>query len=274
MKIAMMSYTMARGEWGRSHNIEELCRFTQELNIKGIDWATTYGHNAQEIRRISDDYGLKTVCYTFFADINFSSRKDRQPGQDQIKQGIETALVLGTDKIMLPIRGKEGLSREESRRNVIAGLGEAVVCGKAYGVRVSVEHFPDPRGPFVTSGDINQALEEIPDLRVTYDSGNVVTGGESPITGFVNSKSSIIHVHFKDWQISSAQNGREGLDGRFYAAALVGEGIVDHKGVLEVMKESQYSGYIDLEYEGNKYSPREAMLKGSTYLNSLISELR
>jgi len=126
MNISMMSYTMARGEWGKNHDIEELCKFTKELGLEGIDWVTTYGVDPKEIRRIGDDYGLRTVCYTFFADINFSEKKDRQPGIDKIKEGIEFASILGTDKIMLPIGGKDGLSRERSRKNIVTGLKDAV----------------------------------------------------------------------------------------------------------------------------------------------------
>ena len=299
MKISMMSYTMARGEWGKHHNIEELCQFTQELGLEGIDWVTTYGVDPKEIRRITDDYSLKTVCYTFFADINFPDKRDRQPGVDKIKEGIEIALTLDTDKIMLPIGGKDGLSREESRRNVIEGLKEAVEIGKEYSLTVTVEHFPDKRGPFIVSADVNEALREVPDLRITYDAGNLLIGGEDPVAGFVNSREAIVHAHFKDWVIETYGKGLEGADGRTYVGALVGEGIVDYKSVLEAMsaggrgsvrhfptgvsrtqmtisnfpKESRYTGYINLEYEGNQYEPREAMIKGVKYLRSIISEL-
>lgn len=266
MKVSMMSYTMARGEWGKKPDIEKLCKFTSELGLEGIDWVTTYGFDPKEIRKVTDDYGLKNICYTFFTEINFLSGNDRQPGIDKIKEGMETALILGTDKIMLPIAGKDGFTREQSRRNVIEGLKEAVEIGKKYKVIVTVEHFSERRSPFIISSDVNEAIKEIPDLRITYDSGNILTGGEDPVAGFINSKESIVHAHFKDWVISSDNKGLEGLDGRFYTGALVGEGIVDNKGVLREMKKSGYKGYINLEYEGSKYPPEEAMIKGIKYL--------
>jgi sugar phosphate isomerase/epimerase len=271
MKISMMSYTMARGEWGKNHDIEELCKFTRELDLEGIDWVTTYGVDPEEIRRISDDYGLKTVCYTFFVDINFPDKKDRQSGIDKIKEGIEIALILGTDKIMLPIGGKDGFSREQSKRNVIAGLKNAVEIGKEYGVTITVEHFSDRRGPFVVSADINEALKEVPALRVTYDNGNVYVGGEDPVAGFVNSSEAIVHAHFKDWELSTNENGLRGHDGRTYIGALVGEGLIDHKSIVEAMKKSNYTGYINFEYEGSKYEPKDATIKGINYLRSLIT---
>ncbi|MCK4244981.1 MAG: sugar phosphate isomerase/epimerase [Candidatus Omnitrophica bacterium] len=269
----MMSYTMARGDWGKKPEIKKLCQFTRELGLEGIDFVTTYGVAPKEVRKITDDYGLKTVCYTFFADINFPDEKDRQPGLDKIKEGIEAALILGADKIMLPIKGKDGLSREGSRRNVVTGLKEAVEVGKAAGVIVTVEHFPDFRSPFIVSTDVNKALKEIPDLKITFDSGNVLTGGEEPVRAFLNSKDSIVHTHFKDWTLSTDKKGLKGLDGRYYSPALIGEGIVDHKSVLRAMKRAGYGGYINLEYEGNKYSPTEAMVKGLKTLQDIMSEI-
>jgi len=270
MKISMMSYTMARGEWGKNHDVEELCKFTKELDLEGIDWVTTYGVDPKEIRRISDDYGLKTVCYTFFADINFPDKKDRQSGIDKIKEGIEIASILGTDKIMLPIGGKDDLSREQSRKNVVAGLKDAVEIGREYGVTITVEHFTDKRGPFITSADMNEAIREVPALRITYDNGNVLVGGENPIAGFVNSGEAIVHAHFKDWSLSTDGNGLKGFDGKTYIGALVGEGLIDHKGVVEAMKKFNYTGYINFEYEGSKYESRDATIKGVKYLRDII----
>jgi len=270
MNFSMMSYTMARGDWGKNPDIKKLCQFTMELGLEGIDWVTTYGVAPKAVRKIMDDYGLKTVCYTFSADINFPDEKDRQPGLDKIKEGIEVGLTLETDKIMLPIGGKDKFSREESRRNVIAGLKDAVKLGNQAGVIVTVEHFPDCRSPFIISADMNEAIKEIPDLKVTFDSGNVITGRENPVQAFMNSRDSIVHAHFKDWTLSTDKKGLKGLDGRYYSPALIGEGIVDNKSVLSAMKNAGYDGYINLEYEGNKYNPLEAMIKGLKTLQDII----
>ena len=136
-----------------------------------------------------------------------------------------------------------------------------------------MEHFPDSRSPFIISADMNEAIKEIPDLKITFDSGNVLTGGEDPVQGFLNSKDNIVHTHFKDWTLSTDKKGKKGLDGRYYSPALIGEGIVDHKSVLKVMKNAGYDGYINLEYEGNKYNPMEAMLKGLKTLQNIMEEI-
>lgn len=267
MKYSMMTYTMARGEWGKEPDIKYLCEFTRKLGLDGVEWVTTYGKDAKEVRKIMDDYGLKTVCYTFFVDINFKEESKRQEGIEKIKKGLEEAEILGTDRIMLPVSGKDEYTREESRRNVIKVLEKAVEISKNYGIKITVEHFPDIRGPFLTSKDVNEAVKEISDLRITFDSGNVIMGGENSVDGFLNSKDFIIHSHFKDWEIS--QEGRESLNGKKYRAALIGEGVIDYKKLVEIMEKENYSHYVSIEYEGNKYQPEEAIEKALKFLRSL-----
>ena len=266
MKISTMSYSIMK----KGYTPKDVCRISREFNLEGIDWVTTYGVSANDLRKMMDVFGLKTVCYTFYVDLNFPEKKERQLGLEKLRKELETAVILGADKVMLPIRSKEGFTREESRKNVIQGLKDAVKIGKEYKVTITIEDFPNKNSPFIVSADIKEAIKEAPGLRVTFDNGNTLTGGEDPVEGFLNLKDFVIHAHFKDWTINSEGKGLLGADGRFYQGALVGEGIVDHKKVIQAMNSAGYNGYINLEYEGTAYSPEEAMAKGIRYLDSLM----
>jgi len=272
VKISMMTYTIARGLGpGEAFDVERLCRFTRELGLEAVDWVTTYGHDPREVRRVTDDYGLKNVCYTFFCDLNFPTASERAAGREAFRRGIETALVLGADKVMLPVAGKEGLSREESFRNVVCGLQEVVELADRAGVTVTVEHFGWHLSPFVTSADVNRAVREVPQLRITYDNGNLTTGGESAYDGFVRSASYIVHAHFKDWAECSPDDpdARLGLDGRWRRGVLLGDGDVDQAGSVRAMRECNYQGYVNFEYEGREYDPYEATREGVKRMRAL-----
>jgi len=276
MNISMMTYTMARGlEKGEKFNLQALCEFTRELRLDSIDWVTTYGYNPQEVRRITDDYGLKNICFTFQCALNFPTPAERAPGRDQFKRGVETALILGADKIMLPVKGKPELSRQQSFHNVVSGLQEVIEFAERMGVLVTVEHFPSPTSPFITSADVNRAIKEIPALRITYDNGNVTTGGETAAEGFRRSAEYIVHAHFKDFALCSedAPGARPYLDGKYRRAVLVGDGEVDQIGALRAMKEWGYAGYINFEYEGTEYTPREATIKGVHRMREMMASL-
>ncbi|HOV21484.1 MAG TPA: sugar phosphate isomerase/epimerase family protein [bacterium] len=267
MKYSMMSYTMAGGKWGENPDIEYLCKLTRNLGLDGIEWVGLYGRRADEVKEIMDDYGLKTVCYTFFVDINFKDENLRRHGIEQIKRGIEESKVLATDKIMLPIGGKDEYSRDESRENVIKGLEEVIGLADNYGISITVEQFPDIRGPFLNSEDMKKIIKEIPQVKVTFDSGNVILGGEEPSESFLKMKEYVIHTHFKDWEISN--DGKEGLDGKKYIPALIGEGIIDYKKLVKTMEKENYLSYVSIEYEGYKYDREEAIIKALNFLKNI-----
>ena len=289
MKISMMSYTIARQlPKGRKLDVKALCEFTRELKLDAVDWCGTYGHDPREIRKTMDDYGLKTVCYTYGCDLNFRSASERAPGRDVFKKGIETAVALGADKIMLPVAGKQDRTREESFRNWMMGLNEVIdFAGKA-GVTVTIENFPSRSSPFIASADMNRAVKEIPKLRITFDNGNVTTAGETARDGFIASAKWVIHSHFKDWKVFPKACPRPrspsagamdtpgamlGLDGKCRRAVLVGDGDVDQVPCLKAMKEYGYKGYINFEYEGNELTARDATIEGVRRMREWMASL-
>ncbi len=271
MKLSMMSYTMARGLTPDKVNLPHICALARELGLDGIDMVTTYGRDPREVRAITDGHGLKVVCHTFFANVNFPDAISRAPGLDAIKRGIETAAVLGADKVMMTTPGKPGLSRDDSRRNYIAALREAVAIAATSGITFTIENFPGPASPFIVSADILEAAAAVPGLKLTFDNGNVITGGEDPSVSFEKTKHCAVHAHFKDWTLVGENEGAKGVDGRSYRAALIGEGIVDQRACLRAMNKCGYKGYINIEYEGNAYTAEAAVRKAAEYLRSLMT---
>jgi sugar phosphate isomerase/epimerase len=269
MKYSMMTYTFAH-QLGKNVDMVQVCKCARKNNLEAVDQVTLYGYKAGEIRTMADDYGLKIVCYTFGADLNFSEAEQRKPGLEKIREGLEIANVLGSPMIMLPLDGKPGLSREQSRSNIIEGIREAAPIAAGAGIKISVEHFPDPIGPFVTSADVNELTDQVPGTYVTFDSGNVMTGGEDPREGFLRSRSKIIHAHFKDWTFSADEkSGMPGLDHRRYECALIGEGIIDYPALIRTMTDSGYDGYVNIEYTAFKYPPEVAIEKALEYLRRI-----
>ena len=276
MKISMMTYTMARGmKPGEKFDVAGLCRFARELGLEAVDWVSTYGYAPREIRKVTDEYGLRNICHTFFCDLNSPTSDGRAPGRDAFQLGIETALILGAPLVMLPVPGKKEFSREQSFQNVAAGLKEVIGFADRAGVTVTVENFPSPFSPFIVSADVNRAVAELPQLRITYDNGNVTTGGESAPDGFLRSAPYVVHAHFKDFRVC-AETDRGAfrcLDGEFRRAVLVGDGDVDQIGALKAMKKLGYQGHINFEYEGAEYTPREATIEGVRRLREWMASL-
>lgn len=277
MKLSIMSYTFGRTGWFKQNareGLKSLCRLARELSIEGIDWVTTHGIDPAEIRREMDDSGLKTVCHTFSAaGLNADSTAARVAAVDAVAAGIETAAVLGAPIVMLVTPGKPDIPRDISRRNYIHGLQECAVLARHAGVAMTIENFPGPATPFAISSDVLEAVRETPGLKLTYDNGNVMIGGEDPAVSFARCAPHVVHAHFKDWVSTDSDKFSHGLDGRFYKSALIGEGIVPHRACLAAMRKVSYTGFINIEYEANQYPPDEATRRAAAFLRDIIASL-
>ncbi|HET7559418.1 MAG TPA: sugar phosphate isomerase/epimerase family protein [Limnochordia bacterium] len=267
LRLSMMSYTLARGEWGKRRDIPELCRFAVELGMDAVDWVSTYGKEPAELRRVTDDHGLRTVCHTFNAPLHAIDAEIRRQAADAVKRGLEAAAVLGAPRVMIVVSGQKGTPRAVSREWALEGLAAAVQAAAPLGITVTIEPFPGEQSPFVTTADLRLALRAVPGLKFTYDNGNLVTGGDDPAAAFSELHEHFVHAHFKDWSV--VPEGLRGLDGRCYRGALVGEGIVAPAPCLAAMRRAGYAGHVNFEYEGNAYDPFEATRRGVKLLREL-----
>jgi sugar phosphate isomerase/epimerase len=272
MKLSVMSYTLARQLSPDQLDLVRMFEFTRELGLEAVDIVTTYGRHPREVRRLLDDFGLRAACHTFNADFNQTDAAVLQEALDTVRRGLENAVVLGAPSIMVVTPGKEGVAREETRRRYIEGFARAVPFAREAGVNLTVENFPGALSPFVTAADFLEAKRKVPDLRLTFDSGNVFTGGEDPAASFRLCAGDVVHAHFKDWTHPEPSAGMLGLDGRRYTPALIGEGLLDHRGCLAAMREAGYGGYINIEYEGDAYNAEDATRRAVTYLTGLLDE--
>ena len=271
MRLAMMSACVLPTQGQREADVAGLCAFSREIGLDAIDFITDHGVAPATLRKVTDDYGLIVCAYTFFAPINFPTPQERQPGLDEVKRGIEAAVTLGTDKVMIPPAGRDDLSRAESRRNLITGLNEALPIAWDAGVTLTIEDFGMGNSPFVTSSDLLAAVEGAPGLKLTFDNGNCFSGGEDPVAAWRRVKDYTVHVHFKSFHLAERpEEGFLALDGRHYASAVIGRGLVDNAAGIAALKEDDYEGYIDLEAWEAGVEPREAVRLSAEYLTALM----
>jgi len=275
MKLSLMSYTFSRQNWMKNgqFDLAGMCRVGQELKLDGVDMVTTHKLDPKISRQVLADHGLKTVCYTFFPALNKPSAAERAAGVDAVKAGLDTALVLGTDKVMIVTPGHASMPRDITRRYWIRGLQESAGLARAVGITLTIENFPGLHSPFAISSDILEAIREVPELKLTFDNGNAQIGGEAPAISFLRCREHVVHAHFKDWHRSDDPQANEGLDGIRYRPGLIGQGVVEQRACLQAMKQSGYTGHINIEYEGSELPPDEATRQAVKYLHGLMSEL-
>lgn len=269
MKLSMMSYTMTRSP---DFDLEAMFKLTRELEMDGVDicFPDRFEKPAGELRRMLDGHGLHAVCCTFPNNVNEPGMTESR-WRENLSRGLEQAVVLGAPTVMIPTPGIDGLARAANRARWIEALAGGIEPAEKAGVTLTVENFPGASSPFVVAADLMEAVRRVPGLKITFDNGNAATG-EDPATSFRDCAEHVVHVHFKDWETSDspADGFREMLDGRFYRPALIGEGAVDHRACIRAMARAGYRGWINIEYEGNKYTPAEGVRRAAAYLRGVI----
>lgn len=260
----MMTYSMSRN----GSTPEEIVKCCTDLGIKYIDWVSCYDRKASEIKKMSDDAGLEICCHTFFVSKYINGEAD---GLDDVKKSVENAVELGVKTVMIPTPALFNVtSREENMKRWIDILGVCLPFINEAGLVPTIENFPGKLSPIITSDDFYMYKRIYPELKLTFDSGNAAFG-EDPVESVEKSFDDIVHVHLKDWDISTTpiEGWREGIDGRYFSAALIGEGKIDNAAVWNKLKSLGYKGCLNMEYENTKYSSYEAMSKAAAYLRSL-----
>lgn len=263
---------MSLGYLGEEFDVEALCKWTKENNLDYIDWFGTYGRDPKDFRQMMDDYGLKTSCYTFFADFIFPDISLASEEIDNFKKNIDIACILGTDTVMLPVPSKENIDGQTARKYYCSILNQVISYAKDRNITVTCENFSHLNSPFVTSKDMLEANGLCPDLYVCFDSGNILTKWEDPCKSFINTKDIIKFVHLKDFVKTDGKN--ENIlnipcnDGTFITPALIGEGLIDYKSLVPLVNK-YYDGYVNIEYEAKDLTPETSVLKAIDYLKSL-----
>ena len=228
IKFSMYMYTLMNCPWPmKDMDIAEICRRTKELGIDGLDFiGSGYIKSWTEIRKITDDHGLKTICYTKgIAQLESPDPAERAEGIEQFKERLETAHVLGTPRIMLNQGGKaSGNPSATNRKWIIEALGEALPLAKAADIEVTIETHNGKEAPFKTSAHFTEAIAQLPDLRVCYDTGNNFINGEDALVGYLNNKEHVTHMHFKDLS--------GGVPGKAKGLCVPGTGVIDYPSII------------------------------------------
>lgn len=263
MKLCMMTYTMERQGFG----IKDIIKTAVDLELEGIDWVSTYGYDPKELKKMSDDAGLTVACHTFFCHKLMNGESN---WLDEVKQSIDDAVALGAPVIMIPTCCNAELGRDAYRDFWIKALQQIAPITDNAGINLTIENYPGSHSAFITADDYYKAKAAVPQLKLTYDNGNAAFG-ENTVDSFKQSADDVIHVHFKDWYISDQpQKGyQDSPIGKYFKPALIGEGDIDTAGCWNAMRDYNYDGFINIEYESSDVPAIEAMTKAVTFLRSL-----
>lgn len=149
--------------------------------------------------------------------------------------------VVNTDEGIRPA----WLDDEECFQVMRYTLKKVLQVAERYGVRIGIE--PHQSISRKTEGLLRIATLVRSDcLRINYDTGNAFLGGEDPYEGLKAVMPLLVHVHAKDISMRQARDEQGKVTGTPVGCAC-GEGVIDWKRVVGILREAQWSGVLSVE---------------------------
>ena len=211
------------------------------LGTAGFSPTVSLDDNPFDVKRLFDKYGMKISTVCAHANLLDPSKPSRY-GTSEIMKAIKMAAAIGVKDI---ITTENEPSTEwgrklnfDQRTFIIAEkLYEPVKMAADYGVRLLLEN----HGPITDTAEglkrIFDLLDNAPALGLNLDTGNSWLGGSNPVELAKTFKSKIHHIHWKD--LGEDWVSKRGKQfGAGFSTIAMGDGVIDIKGVCEVLKDA------------------------------------
>ena len=199
------------------------------------------------------DAGLEVAVYSLGNNFIQPEAGARRQELEDLRRGVDIALELGVDLLrVFSGNAREGVSQEQGVEWILEGLAAGAAYAESRGVTLALEN----HGRFAGRSDqVRDIIEQVgsPALRVNFDTGNFLLVGQDPVEAARELAEWVVLVHLKDIRFADADESGfvfERPDGQLLTGSVVGEGLVDLAGVMAVLREAGYDGWLSLEYEG------------------------
>lgn len=269
MKIAAFSGSLI------DYSIHEAMSITAELGFDGIEIACREPHlspeaslpRVREMKALADGHGLEIPALAGYMG-HFSTSGDAEcaGAYDQFMGLLEPAVMLEAGMIRIFQGGPNAFLAEDYHYAKAAfWIRKCAEEARAAGKRIVLEIHN--QSLVETTDSALRLLELIGDDQVglIHDAGNMyITDTEFGEESVMQLGSRLFHVHIKD-ERRIGQGGAPGTfknltrhGEEFFLQCRLGEGEVDHGGLLRGLREQRYAGWITLECAA-PYPPKERL---------------
>ncbi|BBF44939.1 hypothetical protein lbkm_3679 [Lachnospiraceae bacterium KM106-2] len=245
MKMAVFYHHVREAARQQEISISEMMSRVKKLGIDSIEIDLNDVKDSETLQ--AELQGMKISSVYGFYD--WSHRYEEK----EVMHHINIAKSLGADKIMVTpgfYSGERNRMKEE-RDTMIAAMKKAVLLARKYQIMVTIEDFDDKLSPIADAYGMNFFLEEIPELKVTFDVGNFFYSGETVLEAYTKLGSRVQHVHCKNRSFKK-NNGEEKISALgipLYPCA-VGAGDLPMKQIIHRLQDHGYDGYYVIEHFG------------------------
>lgn len=273
MKLSVSAWCVQEKLFKGTMSLSDFITLCHENGVKYVELLDCFWKGDGSIDECIDllkKYDMEVSAYSIGNDFVQEDAAERKAQIDMVKHGVDIACRLNA-KFLRIFSGsqKKGITFETAREWIVDGLKQCAAAAEEKGVTMVLEN----HGLFAGKGSqVKGLIEEVGSgyLKANTDIGNFLLVNDNPLEAVKTLNNKVGFVHFKDFkEVSEAEPGYEGIDGRRFQGTVLGDGIVEMKEVVDYLYSIGYDGYLSIEFEGVG-DPVTGTLASIEYTKSII----
>lgn len=259
MNLGISMYSYVAAVRAGQLNIESFIHTAADLGAPGVELLDFFYSDWDADRKVAQNALKQTglVCGVFSVANNFakSNPEEREQAIQTINKGVDEAVHFNTNTVRVfagDIYEGADFTYEQAFTWIVDGLATAADYAHSKNIRLALEN----HGKLAGRGDqINDIIAQVRTktghnaLGANPDTGNFLLVNQPGHEGVAEVAPNAYMMHFKDFIVEPGGHFK-GIDGTEYAGTVIGEGTVDLGASLAALKEVNFSGWVNLEYEG------------------------
>ncbi|OIQ36746.1 MAG: xylose isomerase [Bacteroidetes bacterium MedPE-SWsnd-G1] len=279
-EISLAQWSLHKAYFDGSLDPMDFAKQSKELGINAVEYvsqlyvgkmkpedkATEIPKIAAELKKRSETQGVTNVLIMVDreGDLASSDAKKRKEAIKNHTLWVDAAATLGCTSIRVNLAPTRGLSDEEWHKNSVLGLGALADIAAKKNINVIVEN----HGGISSDGaKLAAVMAEInkPNCGTLPDFGNFC------IDGSPRGDCKVEYDRYKGTK--ELMPYAKGVSAKSYDFDAEGnETKMDYKKLLQIVKDADYTGFIGVEYEGDRLSEKEGIIATKELLLKLRSE--
>lgn len=238
---------------------------------------------ADAVREKAKEVGIELSNYALPGNFVQDTEEEFEQEVARLKEHVDLIHRMGIKHMRhdviafsLPPEKRTIAHFEESLPKIVEGSQRIADYAAQFGITTTIEN----HGAAVQHSDrvqrVIQAVDR-PNFKTTLDIGNFLCVDEDPIVGVKKNLPYASLIHFKDFYIRPYDQNPGGgkwfrtANDNYLRGSIVGQGDINIRAIIKLIKESGYDGYVTLEFEGMEEC-REASKLGMENLKRLWNE--